>query len=187
MHSCVWTNHHILLFCFLVLMNSCSYWWILYIIIQAFWIEKSAQHLSSNTIVFLKLSLLTRLFLRKIFRSFFHWRRSGVLIVHISLVFSGNFEYLGCFARFDTICIILKTWKHPWRDFSKSSTTPWVFFTLLNCTNGTKSRKTSHLFTVIKYKELFRTKSNIYEGAFFVKTFADKSYIADVWEGPHRA
>ena len=186
MHSCVWTNDHILLFCFLVLMNSCSYWWILYIIIQAFWIEKSAQHLSSNTIVFLKLSLLTRLFLRKVFRSFFHWHRSGVLIVHISLVFSGNFEYLWCFARFDTICSIQKTWKHPWRDFSKSNTTSWVFFTFLNCTNVTKSRKTSHLLRLSTKNYIGPSQTSTKE-LFFVKTFANKSYITDVWEGPQRA
>ena len=28
-------------------------------------------------------------------------------------------------------------------NFTKSNTPPWVFFTFLNCTNGTKSRKRS--------------------------------------------
>ena len=40
--------------------------------------------------------------------------------------------------------------KQPWRsakllacNFTKSNTPPWVFFTFLNCTNGTKLRKTT--------------------------------------------
>ena len=31
-------------------------------------------------------------------------------------------------------------------EFTKSNTPPWMFFTFLNCTNATKSRKTSHIF-----------------------------------------
>ena len=43
-----------------------------------------------------------------------------------------------------------KRGKQPWRSVTfskvaKSNTPPWVFFTLLNCTNNTKSRKTSHI------------------------------------------
>ena len=30
-------------------------------------------------------------------------------------------------------------------NFTKSNTLPWVFFTFLNCTNGTKLRKTSQM------------------------------------------
>ena len=49
--------------------------------------------------------------------------------------------------------------KHPWRsanfsnvaslacNFTKFNTPPWVFFTFLNCRNGTKSRNASHLVT----------------------------------------
>ena len=43
--------------------------------------------------------------------------------------------------------------KHLWRSvtfsraagFTRSNTTPWMFFTFLNCTNGSKSRKGSHM------------------------------------------
>ena len=35
--------------------------------------------------------------------------------------------------------------KHPWRSVTKINTPPWVFFTFLNCTNGTKSRNAPHL------------------------------------------
>ena len=31
-------------------------------------------------------------------------------------------------------------------NFTKSYTLPWVFVTFLNCTNGTKSRKASHIY-----------------------------------------
>ena len=46
--------------------------------------------------------------------------------------------------------------KHPWKsvifsnteacNFTKNDTYRWVFFTFLNYTNGTKSRKASHIF-----------------------------------------
>ena len=55
--------------------------------------------------------------------------------------------------RFGTICIIFKKEKHPWRNatFSKPATLRKVslphecFRPFLNCTNGTKSRKVSHM------------------------------------------
>ena len=44
--------------------------------------------------------------------------------------------------------------KHQWSGIkfstvakSKSNTPTWVFFTFLNCTNGTKSRKTLHFIS----------------------------------------
>ena len=41
----------------------------------------------------------------------------------------------------------LKNMKQSWRSvtFTKSNSLPWVFFTFLNCTNGTKSSKASHV------------------------------------------
>ena len=33
-------------------------------------------------------------------------------------------------------------------NFTKISTPPWMFFTFLNCTNGTKQRNAPHLFHV---------------------------------------
>ena len=44
-------------------------------------------------------------------------------------------------ARFGTVCTIQKTWKPC--QFTKGNTLPRVFFKVLNCANGTKSRKTS--------------------------------------------
>ena len=46
--------------------------------------------------------------------------------------------------------------KRPWRsvifnkvaDFTVSNTSPWVFFTFLNCTNGTKLHIAPHLKAV---------------------------------------
>ena len=35
-------------------------------------------------------------------------------------------------------------------NFTKSNTPPWVFFTFLNCTNGTTGRKASNIALVIK-------------------------------------
>ena len=63
-------------------------------------------------------------------------------------------KHMRCFVRFSTICTILKKReKHLCRsvtfsttcNFTKSNTPPWVFLRFLNCTNGTKSRKASHL------------------------------------------
>ena len=33
-------------------------------------------------------------------------------------------------------------------NFTEINTPPWVFFTLLNCTNGTKSRNASHIHKI---------------------------------------
>ena len=58
-------------------------------------------------------------------------------------------------ARFGIIGTILKKWKHPWRsvatacNFTKSNTPPWVFFTFLNCKNGTKSRKSITFLSMV--------------------------------------
>ena len=46
--------------------------------------------------------------------------------------------------------------KHPWRwvtcsNFSKNNTSPWLFFTFLNCTNDTKSHKASHNDTKLQF------------------------------------
>ena len=42
--------------------------------------------------------------------------------------------------------------KHPWSsaacNFNKSSTPSWVFSRFLNCTDGTRSRKASHLVKI---------------------------------------
>ena len=65
-------------------------------------------------------------------------------------------NYQGCDALQDLIPFVQfkKREKHPWRNvtfcnFNKSNTPPWLFFTLLNtflnCINGTKLRKTSHI------------------------------------------
>ena len=43
--------------------------------------------------------------------------------------------------------------------FSKSNTPPWVFFTFLNCINGSKSRAKHHIFCFVyiyKRKKYFR-------------------------------
>ena len=42
--------------------------------------------------------------------------------------------------------------KQPWRSVtfsSKSNTPPWLFFTSLDCTNSTKSCKTSHISFIV--------------------------------------
>ena len=33
-------------------------------------------------------------------------------------------------------------------NFAKSTTPPWIFNTLFNCRNGTKSRKASHIYAL---------------------------------------
>ena len=51
--------------------------------------------------------------------------------------------------------------KHPWRrvNFStKINTLPWVFFTFLNCTNGTKSRNASHGTGICKLDQVFSNR-----------------------------
>ena len=58
--------------------------------------------------------------------------------------------FMWCFARFGTICTILKMWKHPWRSitFSKVLKVALLhgsFSRFLNCTNVTKSRNASHM------------------------------------------
>ena len=54
------------------------------------------------------------------------------------------------FARFGINCTILKTRKHLWRSvtFSKSTLLHRCFLRMLNCTNGTKSRKVSRMLVL---------------------------------------
>ena len=40
-------------------------------------------------------------------------------------------------------------------NFTKSNSPPWVFFTFLNCTNGTKPCKTYHLTVGILFTKYF--------------------------------
>ena len=42
-------------------------------------------------------------------------------------------------------CYFQQSYKLKGCNFTYSNTPPWVFFTLLNCTNGTESCKTSHI------------------------------------------
>ena len=65
-----------------------------------------------------------------------------------------NFKYI-CDALHDLVPFVQfkKSEKHPWSSVTlskvKRKTPPWVFFTyfVLNCTNGNKSRKASHIST----------------------------------------
>ena len=56
-----------------------------------------------------------------------------------------------CVAQFGTICTILKTWKHP-ATLLKLTHFHGCFSRFLNCTNGTKSRNASHMWTSCKSK-----------------------------------
>ena len=85
-------------------------------------------------------------------------------------VFTHQFQSVICFTQFDTIWTSWKTWKISMKEWyvsaetytlSKSNTPPWVFSSLLKCTNGTKSRKGSFM---LSFKQLphFRLKFNFY-------------------------
>ena len=58
---------------------------------------------------------------------------------------------------------------------TKSNTTPWVFSRFLNCTNGTKSRKASHLsiqllleFPTVKFGQLPMRQAQQPDVSFFI-------------------
>ena len=82
-------------------------------------------------------------------------------------------KHMRCFVRFSTICAILKKREKQLHrsvtfsttcNFTKSNTPPWVFLRFLNCTNGTKSRKASHLWAAasdLRYFLFSRITSDI--------------------------
>ena len=79
-----------------------------------------------------------------------------------------------CVARFGTICTILKTWKNT-RSVTFSKVAGYkvtllhrCFSHFLNCTNGTKSHKTSHMETC---SSVFRTLKVPFLKVLLPKTF----------------
>ena len=55
------------------------------------------------------------------------------------------------------VLLFVKLWASSC-NVTKTKTRPWVVFTFLNCTNGTKSRKASHIDKVLEniyYKYLY--------------------------------
>ena len=71
---------------------------------------------------------------------------------------------LWCFARFSTFLQFKKYGKHPWRSvtFSKVAKLKVTllhrcFACFLNCTNGTKSRKASHIILLFYKKQALST------------------------------
>ena len=70
-------------------------------------------------------------------------------------------------------------------NFTKSNTPPWVFFTFLNCTNGTKSRKAPRMTIVFDF-HLTKTISSRYSSEIFsshdvMTPFSDKIGWGKPW------
>ena len=89
-------------------------------------------------------TLATRLNLKEHYFTRIYWNNNECdWHLHPSLKNGENFSHddIWCVAQFCTICIILKTKKHPWRsvtfskvagcNFIESNTPPWVLFTFL--------------------------------------------------------
>ena len=62
-------------------------------------------------------------------------------------------------------------------NFTKSNTSPWVFFTFLNCKNGTKSRKASHIekYTTLIQQNNFQWLKNRAFGTY--PTFSELTFL----------
>ena len=91
-----------------------------------------------------------------------------LFIIMSSLKGHSCLKYIRCFLQFDTIWTIQKTWKTPRLTLLKVILLHGCFSRFLSCTNGTKSRKISHLksrsFVILafgNYSNLIRISLNI--------------------------
>ena len=94
----------------------------------------------------------------------------------------GLFQGIICDALRDLVPFVQfkKREKYPWRSvtFSTKSNTPWVFSRFLNCTNGTKSRKTSHICNIERLKRGDLGAMSYLEGLIWNGVLEPSSYQA---------
>ena len=119
------------------------------------WLKPALKMMASTVFVSNNFHLSAHFTLSQIFCPVFTSLCFGILCQFRMMSYDDRvfLEFMACVMRgaiWYHFCN-LKTWKHPWRsdtfsNFTKSNTPPWVFFTFLNCTNGTKSRNAPRVF-----------------------------------------
>ena len=138
-----------------------------------------SPHRSSCPEVFCKKSVLKN-FAKfwEITKNTFFYRTSSVA-ASVPNISNENTVYVVRCAFWYHLYNFKKREKHPWKtvNFSNVAALPWVFFTFLNCTSGTKLRNASYInvktiFAVSRKKKLhFHWKSGKKEIIFRLKTF----------------